>query len=173
VRSRGSSAVADETPTTSSDIGTAAASGTLVPSLRVRADRPVPRSGGGHQGIPRRGPRRVPAGAAVGGGPGGRAGTETGVIRRELPGLARASGETWQQLMSRHVQDVRLQAALAGLWGYVGLPPSQCVALVGALMGASYLAARRLVSRGRRAGAERRAGAGTAGAWRGDCRKTT
>ena len=87
------------------------------------------------------------------------------------PALARASGETWQQLMSRHVQDVRLQAALAGLWGYVGLPPSQCVALVGALMGASYLAARRLVSRGRRAGAERCAGAGTAGAWRGDCRK--
>ncbi len=54
------------------------------------------------------------------------------------PALVQISDETWEQMMCRHVADAHARAALAALWGYVGLPPSRCAALVGALCIASY-----------------------------------
>ena len=54
------------------------------------------------------------------------------------PALMRVSGETWEQMMSRHVADARARSALAALWGYFGLPPSRCAALAGAVAACSY-----------------------------------
>jgi phytoene dehydrogenase-like protein len=54
------------------------------------------------------------------------------------PALTRVSGETWEQMMSRHVADARVRSALAALWGYFGLPPSRCAALAGAVASCSY-----------------------------------
>ena len=55
------------------------------------------------------------------------------------PALVRLSSETWDQTMSRHVTDRQARAALGALWAYVGLPPSRCSALVGAVSTAAYL----------------------------------
>jgi prolycopene isomerase len=57
---------------------------------------------------------------------------------RRYPTLARASGETWGQLLDRHVKHPQARGALAALWGYAGLPPSQLAATVGATMTSSY-----------------------------------
>ena len=54
------------------------------------------------------------------------------------PALSRVSGETWEQMMARHVADTRPRRALGGLWGYFGLPPSQCAAIIGAVGTATY-----------------------------------
>ncbi|HVB45894.1 MAG TPA: NAD(P)/FAD-dependent oxidoreductase [Streptosporangiaceae bacterium] len=54
------------------------------------------------------------------------------------PSLVRASDQTWEQMMARHVADPLTRAALGGLWGYAGLPPAQCSALMGAGMIGSY-----------------------------------
>jgi phytoene dehydrogenase-like protein len=54
------------------------------------------------------------------------------------PALVRVSGETWEQMMSRHVADARVRSALAAFWGYFGLPPSRCAALAGAVATCSY-----------------------------------
>jgi phytoene dehydrogenase-like protein len=54
------------------------------------------------------------------------------------PALTRISGETWEQMMSRHVADPRVRSVLAALWGYFGLPPSRCAALAGAVASCSY-----------------------------------
>ena len=54
------------------------------------------------------------------------------------PSLVRASGETWQQVIERHVHDPRLQGILGAYSGYFGLPPSRCAALVGVVGSASY-----------------------------------
>jgi len=54
------------------------------------------------------------------------------------PALTRVSGETWEQMMSRHVADARVRSVLAALWGYFGLPPSRCAALAGAVATGSY-----------------------------------
>jgi prolycopene isomerase len=54
------------------------------------------------------------------------------------PALARISGETWEQMMSRRVADTRARSVLAALWGYFGLPPSRCAALIGAIGTAGY-----------------------------------
>jgi len=54
------------------------------------------------------------------------------------PVLTRVSGETWEQMMSRHVADARARSVLAALWGYFGLPPSRLAALAGAVATASY-----------------------------------
>ena len=59
-------------------------------------------------------------------------------LTRRYPAMVRVSGETWDQMMARHVSDPQARAALGALWGYVGLPPSQCAALVGALATAAY-----------------------------------
>lgn len=65
-------------------------------------------------------------------------GPSMGEFPRRYPSLTRASGETWDQLMARHVADPHARAALGGLWGYAGLPPAECAALVGAVMTGSY-----------------------------------
>jgi prolycopene isomerase len=49
------------------------------------------------------------------------------------------SGETWDQAMRRHVTDPQARGALGALWGYFGLPPSRCAAVVGAIGSAAYL----------------------------------
>lgn len=54
------------------------------------------------------------------------------------PALVRASGETWQQVIDRHVGDPQLRGVLGAYSGYFGLPPSQCSALVGVIGSASY-----------------------------------
>jgi prolycopene isomerase len=54
------------------------------------------------------------------------------------PNLVQVSSETWDRMMSRHVEDPQARSALGALWGYVGLPPSRCAALVGAAATASY-----------------------------------
>jgi phytoene dehydrogenase-like protein len=54
------------------------------------------------------------------------------------PALMRVSGETWEQMMSRHVADARVRSVLAALWGYFGLPPSRCAAVAGAIAACSY-----------------------------------
>lgn len=54
------------------------------------------------------------------------------------PALVRVSGETWEQMMSRHVADARVRSVLAALWGYLGLPPSRCAALTAAVTTAGY-----------------------------------
>ncbi len=54
------------------------------------------------------------------------------------PALTRISGETWEQMMSRHVADARARSVLAAMWGYTGLPPSRCAALTGATLTAGY-----------------------------------
>lgn len=54
------------------------------------------------------------------------------------PALARASGETWAQTITRHVSDPRLVAVLGALWGYVGLPPELLSALVGMNMSMDF-----------------------------------
>ena len=54
------------------------------------------------------------------------------------PTLVRVSGETWKEMMARHLSHAHAQAALGALWGYIGLPPSQCAALVGAVVTGSY-----------------------------------
>ena len=54
------------------------------------------------------------------------------------PVLTRVSGQTWEQMMSRHVADARARSVLAALWGYFGLPPSRLAAVMGAVATASY-----------------------------------
>ena len=54
------------------------------------------------------------------------------------PALTRVSGETWEQVMSRHVADARARAALGALSGYFGLPPSRCAAIAGVVGTAGY-----------------------------------
>ena len=54
------------------------------------------------------------------------------------PALTRAANETWGQLIGRHVPEPDAQTVLGALWGYVGLPPSRCSALVGAGLVGSY-----------------------------------
>ncbi|HET6877537.1 MAG TPA: NAD(P)/FAD-dependent oxidoreductase [Jatrophihabitans sp.] len=54
------------------------------------------------------------------------------------PALTRAANETWGQLIGRHVPDPRAQTVLGALWGYVGLPPSRCSAVVGTGLVGSY-----------------------------------
>ncbi len=54
------------------------------------------------------------------------------------PALVRISGETWEQMMGRHVADARVRSVLATLWGYFGLPPSRCAALTAAMFTAAY-----------------------------------
>ncbi|MGN6131438.1 MAG: phytoene desaturase family protein, partial [Nocardioidaceae bacterium] len=57
---------------------------------------------------------------------------------RRYPALTRASLETWEQMLTRHVASTGARAGLSALWGYVGLPPSRLAAIVGATMTASY-----------------------------------
>jgi prolycopene isomerase len=59
-------------------------------------------------------------------------------IMTRYPAFVRISGETWEQMMARHVTDPRARSALGALWGYGGLPPSRMAALFGALGSASY-----------------------------------
>lgn len=54
------------------------------------------------------------------------------------PSLVRASGETWQQVLDRHIGDPRLQGILGAYSAYLGLPPSRCSALVGLSATGSY-----------------------------------
>ena len=56
----------------------------------------------------------------------------------QYPDLVRAAGETWQQLIGRHVTDLRLQGMLGVYSAYLGLPPSRCAAVLGAVVTASY-----------------------------------
>jgi prolycopene isomerase len=59
-------------------------------------------------------------------------------LTTRYPNLVQVSSESWDRMMSRHVEDRQARSALGALWGYVGLPPSQCAALVGAAATASY-----------------------------------
>ena len=54
------------------------------------------------------------------------------------PAMAQASGETWDQMMARHVTDRQIRSVLGTLWSYVGLPPSRLAALVGAMLTGAY-----------------------------------
>lgn len=57
---------------------------------------------------------------------------------RRYPALVRVSGETWDQMMSRHVAEPQARTALGTYWLYMGLPPSQLAAVVGAVASAAY-----------------------------------
>ena len=46
--------------------------------------------------------------------------------------------ETWDQMMARHVADPQIRTVLGGFWGYMGLPPSRCAALMGAVITGTY-----------------------------------
>lgn len=59
-------------------------------------------------------------------------------VPARYPAMTRISGETWEQMTSRHVADARARSALGALWGYCGLPPSRCTALMGAGATGSY-----------------------------------
>jgi prolycopene isomerase len=59
-------------------------------------------------------------------------------ILTRYPAMVRASGETWDQMMSRHVADRNARIALGALWGYFGLPPSQLAAVIGAAAATGY-----------------------------------
>ena len=59
-------------------------------------------------------------------------------LRAAFPSLAHAAGETWAQMIGRHVGDPRLVAVLGALWGYLGMPPEMTSAAVGAYMSMSY-----------------------------------
>ncbi|MBX7434184.1 NAD(P)/FAD-dependent oxidoreductase [Mycobacterium sp. Y57] len=54
------------------------------------------------------------------------------------PAMVQASGETWDQMMARHVTDPQLRAVLGAFWVYLGLPPSQCAALLGGVVTGTY-----------------------------------
>lgn len=68
----------------------------------------------------------------------GRAPAAPGDMARNYPAMVRVSGETWEQMMMRHVGDQKTRAALAALWSYTGLPPSQCSAVLAAVLTAAY-----------------------------------
>lgn len=57
---------------------------------------------------------------------------------RRYPAMVKVTGETWDQLMGRHVNDPQARTALGAFWGYVGLPPSRCAALTGSMTTTSY-----------------------------------
>ncbi|MFZ2177527.1 MAG: NAD(P)/FAD-dependent oxidoreductase [Rhodococcus sp. (in: high G+C Gram-positive bacteria)] len=59
-------------------------------------------------------------------------------IVTRYPVMTRLSTETWDQMMGRHVSDPQARTALGALWVYVGLPPSQCAAIIGAVSSAAY-----------------------------------
>jgi prolycopene isomerase len=59
-------------------------------------------------------------------------------MTRHYPAMVRVSGETWEQMMMRHVGDQKARAALSALWSYTGLPPSRCSAVLAAVLTASY-----------------------------------
>jgi phytoene desaturase len=54
------------------------------------------------------------------------------------PVMVQVSGETWDAMMARHVADRQIRSVLGALWGYLGLPPSRCAALDGAVATGSY-----------------------------------
>ncbi len=54
------------------------------------------------------------------------------------PAMVQARGATWEEMMARHVKDAQLRTILGGLWGYMGLPPSRCAALMGGVITGSY-----------------------------------
>lgn len=54
------------------------------------------------------------------------------------PAMVQASGDTWDQMMSRSVDDPQIRTVLGAFWGYLGLPPSRCAALLGAAITATY-----------------------------------
>ncbi|MFY9917468.1 MAG: NAD(P)/FAD-dependent oxidoreductase [Mycobacterium sp.] len=54
------------------------------------------------------------------------------------PAMVRASGETWDQMMARHVTDREIRSVLGTYWSYVGLPPSRCAALIGGAVTGAY-----------------------------------
>lgn len=68
----------------------------------------------------------------------GRAPATLQEMARHYPTMVRVSGETWEQMMMRHVGARTPRAALAALWSYVGLPPSRCSAVVAAVLTASF-----------------------------------
>jgi phytoene dehydrogenase-like protein len=54
------------------------------------------------------------------------------------PALAGVSGQTWEQMMARHVPGARARAVLGAQWSYRGLPPSRLDATAGAAGTGSY-----------------------------------
>jgi phytoene dehydrogenase-like protein len=68
----------------------------------------------------------------------GRVPAAPGDMAHHYPAMVRASGETWEQMMVRHVGGQKARAALAALWSYTGLPPSRCSAVVAAVLTSSY-----------------------------------
>lgn len=59
------------------------------------------------------------------------------VIAR-YPAYAALAGRTWEPMLARHITDPRARSVVAGLWGYVGLPPSRLDAAVGSWGRSSY-----------------------------------
>ena len=57
---------------------------------------------------------------------------EPAELPARYPHLVQVSGETWEQLLARHVSDSSVRAILGSLWGYLGLSPSMLSALLGA-----------------------------------------
>jgi prolycopene isomerase len=72
--------------------------------------------------------RRVSADQHVGRAP------ELTELPLRYPHLSAVSGETWEQLLARHVNNVAVRAILASLWSYLCLPPSRLSALLGAAL---------------------------------------
>jgi len=59
-------------------------------------------------------------------------------MMERFPDMAAAFSQDWQSFMSRFVSDLRLQAVVSALWGYLGLPPSKVSAGLFALVIDSY-----------------------------------
>ncbi len=65
-------------------------------------------------------------------------GPDMEAFSERYPAAMRVLTQTWDQMMARHVSDPRARSALGALWGYLGLPPGRCSALVGAGVTGSY-----------------------------------
>jgi len=59
-------------------------------------------------------------------------------MMERYPDMAMAFSQDWETFMGRFVTDVRLQAVISALWGYLGLPPSEVSAGLFALVVYSY-----------------------------------
>lgn len=68
----------------------------------------------------------------------GRAPATPEAMADQYPAMARASTESWEQMIARHVGEHAARTALTVLWNYMGLPPSRCSALLAASMTAGY-----------------------------------
>jgi len=70
-------------------------------------------------------------------------------IPAEFPYLFKCFNRTWGALVDQRIKDPKLKAAVSGLWGYYGLPPSKLACIYYALPTIGYLQAGGWYPRGR------------------------